>query len=104
MIRVAQIIGKTAIGGVESIIMNLYKNINRNEVQFDFFVENESMIINKDLVESMGGKVFIIPKYTKIFSFIRTLKKLLKEGNYDIVHSNMNALSVFPLMAAKRRG
>ena len=64
MIRVAQIIGKTAIGGVESIIMNLYKNINRNEVQFDFFVENESMIINKDLVESMGGKVFIIPKYT----------------------------------------
>ena len=104
MIRVAQVIGKTAMGGVESIIMNLYKNIDRSEVQFDFFVENESMIINKEKIEAMGGKVIIIPKYTKIFTFVKTLKKLFQKGHYDIVHSNMNALSVFPLMAAKKAG
>lgn len=104
MIRVAQIIGKTAMGGVEAIIMNLYKNIDRSKVQFDFFVENESMIINKKLIESLGGKVIIIPKYTKPFTFVRTLKRLFQEGQYDIVHSNLNALSVFSLMAAKKAG
>ena len=39
-----------------------------------------------------------------MFKYIKELKRLLKEGNYDIVHSNMNALSVFPLYAAKKAG
>ena len=35
---------------------------------------------------------------------MKTLEKLFKEGNYDIVHSNMNAISVFTLKAAKKAG
>ena len=38
-IRVAQVIGKAAEGGVESMIMNLCRNINHKEAVFDFFVE-----------------------------------------------------------------
>lgn len=103
-IRVAQILGAANAGGVESMIMNLYRNIDRTKVEFDFYVENTCPIINQNEIEQMGGKVIIIPKYTHIFSYLKTLKKLLKKGNYDIVHSNMNALSVFPLWAAKKAG
>ena len=100
IIRVAQVIGKANSGGVESCIMNYYRHIDKTKVQFDFFVENTCKIIRKDKIEEMGGRVVIIPPYTKIFKYIKELKRLFTEGNYDIVHSNMNALSVFTLFAA----
>lgn len=104
IIRVAQIIGIAGTGGVESVIMNYYRHIDKTKIQFDFFVESDSIIIDKKFIESMGGKVVIIPPYKKIFKFIKELVRLLKEGNYDIVHSNMNALSVFSLFAASLAG
>lgn len=104
IIRVAQVIGMATDGGVESCIMNYYKNVDHNRVQFDFFVESTSKIINKEIIESMGGRLIIIPHYTHVFKYIKFLKKAFKEGNYDIVHSNMNALSVFTLYAAKKAG
>lgn len=100
VIRVAQVIGMAVNGGVESCIMNYYRHIDKTKVQFDFLVESTSNIIDKDKIEAMGGKVIIIPPYTKIFKYIKELKRIFKEGNYDIVHSNMNALSVFTLFAA----
>ena len=103
-IRVAQVIGMAINGGTESFVMNYYKYIDRNKVQFDFFVESTSKIINKDIIENMGGKVIIIPSYKNVFKYMRTLKKLFKDGNYDIVHSHMNTLSVFTLRAAKKAG
>ncbi len=103
-IHVAQIIGKCINGGVESFVMNYYKNMDRNLVIFDFYIENESDIINKKVVDKLGGKIFITPKYTNLFKYIIFLRKKFRENNYDIVHSNMNALSIFPLFAAKLAG
>lgn len=104
VIKVAQIIGPAIDGGTEAFAINYYRNIDRTKVQFDFFVESESKIIRKDKIEAMGGKVVIIPSYKHLFKYIKTLEKLFKEGQYDIVHSNMNALSVFTLYAAKKAG
>lgn len=101
-IRVAQVIGTAKAGGVESIIMNLYQNIDRKQVTFDFFVENTCPIIDEDKIKKLGGNVITIPHYTNVFKYVRTLKKLFIQGKYDIVHSNMNALSVFTLLAAKK--
>lgn len=103
LIRVAQIIGK-GDGGVASIIMSLYRAIDKTKVQFDFFVESESKIINREEIESMGGKVIIIPSYSHVFKYMKTLKKLFVQGKYDIVHSNMSTLSVFSLRAAEKAG
>lgn len=103
-IRVAQIIGKAINGGTESFAMNYYSHIDRSKVQFDFFVESTSKIIDREKIDSLGGRVVLIPSYTHIFKYIKTLKKLFKDGGYDIVHSNMNALSVFALYAAKKAG
>ncbi len=103
-IRVAQIIGRAGEGGVESMIMNLYRNIDHSQVVFDFFVESTSIIIKKEEIESYGGKVIIIPSYKHISKFKKTLKNEFLSGNYDIVHSNMNALSFISLKIAKKCG
>ena len=103
-IKVAQVIGNAVAGGVESVIMNLYKNIDRDKIQFDFFVEQPSTIIDEIEIKKMGGNIIIIPSYKRPLHYIKELAKLFREGDYDIVHSNMNALSVFTLKAAKKAG
>lgn len=103
-IRVAQVIGKACNGGVEACIMNYYAHIDRSKVQFDFLVESTSKIVDREKIEAMGGKVVIIPSYKNPFKYMKVLTLLFKSGEYDIVHSNMNTLSVFTLRAAKRAG
>lgn len=100
-IRIAQIMGKWVGGGVEAVVMNYYRHIDRTKVQFDFICDDDSTCIPKEEIEKLGGKVILIPPYQKVFKYHKELKKVLIEGNYKIVHSHINALSVFSLWAAK---
>lgn len=103
-IRIAQVIGKWLGGGVESVVMNYYRNIDRNKIQFDFFCDEDSTNIPYEEIEKLGGKVILIPPYQKVISYQKKLQEILKESNYKIIHSHINTLSVFPLKAAKKAG
>lgn len=103
-IRVAQIIGKWLGGGVESVVMNYYRHIDRTKIQFDFICDEDSTNIPYGEIEKMGGKVILIPPYQKVFKYHKKLKEVLKSGGYKIVHSHINTLSVFSLFAAKCAG
>lgn len=103
-IRVAQIMGYMNGGGVESVVINYFRHIDRSVVQFDFIVCEGSSMIPWEEVESLGGRVFVVPPYSRILEFQATLKKLFWEQGWKIVHSHMNALSVFSLRAAERAG
>ena len=103
-VRVAQIMGKWVGGGVEAVVMNYYRNIDRNKIQFDFICDDDSTCIPKEEIENLGGKVILIPPYQKVLKYHKELKKVLKEGHYKIVHSHINTLSVFSLFAAKCAG
>ena len=103
-IRVASVIGRYIGGGVEAVTINYYRNIDKNKVQLDFICDEDSTNIPYEEIERMGGKVIIIPSYSKPFKYHKALKRILKEGNYKIIHSNINTLSVFSLFAAKCAG
>ena len=100
-IRVAQVIGKWLGGGVESVVMNYYRHIDRNKIQFDFICDDDSTNIPYDEIEKLGGRVILVPPYQKVFKYQKELKRIFKENKYKIVHSHINTLSVFPLYAAK---
>ena len=103
-IRVASVIGRYIGGGVEAVTINYYRNIDKNKIQLDFICDEDSTNIPYEEIEKMGGKVIIIPSYSKPFKYHKELKIVLKEGNYKIIHSNINTLSVFSLFAAKCAG
>lgn len=103
-IRIAQIIGKWVGGGVEAVVMNYYRHINHSKIQFDFLCDEDSTNIPYEEIESLGGRVILIPPYQKINKYIKELTKILKDGNYKIVHSHINTLSVFSLYCAKKAG
>ena len=100
-IRIAQIMGKWVGGGVEAVVMNYYRHIDKSKIQFDFICDEDSTNIPYDEIKKLGGKVILIPPYQKLFKYHKVLKRVLKEGKYKIVHSHINTLSVFSLWAAK---
>lgn len=101
ILRVVHIIGKVEMGGVQAVVMNYYRNIDKTKVQFDFIIDgyNETPIDKE--IESMGGKVYKIEPYEKnIFKNMLQCYKIFKTNKYTIVHCHLNTLSVFPLFVA----
>lgn len=103
-IRVAQVIGKLKAAGVESVINNYYRHIDRNKYQFDFIIDSDSECEPSQELMDMGARYYVIPPYQKLPQYMRALVMLFRKNQYQIVHSNMNSLSVFSLCAAKIAG
>lgn len=100
-IRVLQILGQVNNGGVEAVIMNYYRHIDKTKVQFDFVVHKGSNSKYIDEVQRSGAKVYEITPYSQnILLFTYEIYKIIKTEGYTLVHSNMNALSGFPLFVA----
>lgn len=101
MIRVAQIMGKMENGGVEAVVMNYYRHIDRNNIQFDFIVDNDSSCPQEQEILSLGGRIIRIAPYQSIVANMRDLKRLFKENRYKIVHAELTTMSVLSLAVAK---
>lgn len=104
MIRIAQVMGFMDGGGVEQVVMNYYRHIDRSRVQFDFLVCEGSGMVPRDEIKSMGGRVIMVPPYRQLHSYMGEMVRLFRTERWPIVHSHVNALSVFPLCAAKHAG
>ena len=76
-IVIAQIMGKWIGGGVEAVVMNYYRHIDRNKIQFDFICDEDSTNIPYDEIEKLGGRVIIVPPYQHIFEYLKKLKQIV---------------------------
>lgn len=91
MKRVLNINYDFILGGVETSIMNIYRNIDRKYIQFDFLITNSSPVYFKEEIERLGGRIFYINKKDRLInslSFIFKLYKLLKQYPYYAIHSH----------------
>lgn len=103
-IRVAQMMTDMNYGGVEMVVMNYYRHIDRTKVQFDFFALEGSAVPQREEIERLGGRVYIVPKYTHLSAYEKEIIRLFRQNQYKIVHSHMNTLSVFSLWGAQKAG
>lgn len=104
MIRVAVVMGKMHSGGKKNLVMEYYRNIDKNLIQFDFICDKDSNSIPREEIEASGGKIFIVEPYQKLFSHQKQLYRIFKENDYKIVHSYNNTLNIFSLFIAKLAG
>lgn len=96
--------GKMLGGGVEAVVMNYYRHIDKNRVQFDFLVDSDSIFVPREEIEMLGGRVFEVPPYQHLHAYMRHIEAIFAQEGWPIVHSHINTLSVFPLRAAARAG
>ncbi len=102
-IRVLHVVVNMERGGAETLLMNVYRNINRSKVQFDFLTCQEG-VFDKEIQE-MGGRVHRIPYVSKVghLGYMKALNKFFQEhDHYAIVHSHLDKMSGFVLRAAKK--
>ena len=94
-------------GGAETMIMNYMRNINRDEISFDFLTNRDYRAAYEDEIESLGGKVYhMSPQLPGHFrKYKKEMKEFLKEhAEYKIIHSNLEERSYLPLKIAKKMG
>lgn len=107
MIRILQCVNNMHRAGLETMLMNYYRNIDREKVQFDFLMHREERSDYDDEIESLGGRIFRAPRlYPQNYpAYFRFMEEFFREHpEYQIVHSHIDAMSYFPLLAAKRAG
>ena len=81
-VRVLCVFSTLDRGGAESMCMNLYRHIDREKVQFDFLLRDNTRTHYWDEIEGMGGRIFTTPPYPKkAFSNYIVTKKQLIENN-----------------------
>lgn len=101
--RVLQVGMHDKIGGVETFLMNYYRNIDRDKIQFDFINMYDKLCFQDEIVE-LGGKIYNVPNVKKKpIKYYKELVKIIKENKYNIVHVNMLSMAnILPIIAAKR--
>lgn len=105
MIRVLQCVNDMHRAGLETMLMNYYRNIDRSKIQFDFLTHRPERSDYDNEIENLGGKMYYAPRlypqnYPAYFKFMKTFYK--KHPEYLIVHSHIDSMSYLPLLAAKR--
>lgn len=97
MIRIAIIAGVLHSGGKRNLIMEYYRHIDREKVQFDFICDSDSNGVPTQEIESLGGRVFLVAPYKQLVPHMKETYKILKENNYPIIHAFDNTLNLFPM-------
>ena len=101
-IRIAQIMGKMNRGGVESVVMNYYRAIDKSRIQFDFFVDEDSAFPQRAELEKAGAGIYFLPPYSRMWAWQKRLYELLRHNNYAVIHCHINTMNFFPLFTAWR--
>jgi len=100
IIRVAQVVGKLASAGVETVVNNYYRHMDHNKIRFDYIIDSDSDYTSSEEMKALGARYFIIPPTKELIARIKALEELFKENHYQIVHSHMNTLNMPVLYAA----
>ena len=103
-LRIAQVLNRMDSGGIEAVVMNYYRHIDRNRIQFDFYFAANSTFPQREELERLGAGVFLVPPYNHPFAYHQTLYHAFKKRKYAIVHAHLSTMSVFALFAAWRAG
>lgn len=107
MIRVLQCVNNMHRAGLETMLMNYYRHIDRTQIQFDFLTHRPEKSDYDDEIEALGGRVYHAPRlypqnYPAYFAYMKRF--FADHPEYKIVHSHIDSMSFFPLLAAKMAG
>lgn len=105
-IRVLQVFAKLGRGGAETMIMNYYRRIDRDKVQFDFVVRSKERMDYEDEIESLGGRIYHVADFKpyNIPLLIKQAKKIFDNTDYKIIHGHLIEAGFFIFREAHMRG
>ena len=106
-IRIVHNIASLHLGGSQAFVMNMYRNIDRSKVQFDFVVTPETKEGFYDEITNLGGKIFSCPRYkgTNHIQYNKWWDDFFNEHpEYKVIHGHVRSTASIYLKIAKRHG
>lgn len=106
-IRIVHNIASLHLGGSQAFVMNMYRNIDRSKVQFDFVVTPETKEGFYDEITNFGGKIFSCPRYkgTNHIQYNKWWDDFFNEHpEYKVIHGHVRSTASIYLKIAKRHG
>ena len=95
MQRGLQVIGSLGYAGVEAVVMNYYRHINREQIQFDFITCSPKPERYDEEINQLGGRIFRLPSRSRRpLEYMKSLYGVIRENNYQIVHVHQNSASM----------
>ncbi len=104
MIRILQVFTIMGRGGAESMIMNYYRNMDREKVQFDFLVHRQEEGAFDKEIKSLGGSIYRLSPINPFFpgNYYQELRTFFKEHKeYTVIHSHLNTFTSFVFKIAE---
>lgn len=105
--RVLHVIGAMDRGGAETLIMNVYRNIDRSILQFDFLVHETRDCDFDSEIRALGGSIFSIDRLNGLntFSYIKQCRDFFRRHHsYCAVHVHIGSSAYFVIKEAKKFG
>ena len=105
-IRVLHVLHSMHCGGAETLLMHLYRGMDREQVQFDFLVNVPEPMFYEAEIERLGGHIYRMPFLTKVTPpvYTRNLYRFFKAHPYPVVHSHLETTTGLILREARRAG
>lgn len=105
MIRVLHYGMSSNLGGIEMFIMNVYRNIDRNKIQFDFLKFTDTIPFEKEILE-LGGRIYqVTPRSKSMSKCKKDIQDILDKKEHTILHAHINTCSfIQPILLAKQNG
>lgn len=106
-IRVLHVLGATNIGGAESRIMDMYRNIDKEKVQFDFLVHTDKECFFNKEIRELGGRIYSVPRFRmyNYFAYKKALETFFDAHcEFKAVHGHMTSTAAIYLPIAKKAG
>ena len=105
-IRILQVVTIMNRGGLETMLMNYYRTIDKDKIQFDFLVQREENGSYDEEIQYLGGHIYKIPSFNplKHKKYLHAIDDFFKKNHkkYKIVHTHNNALGMYVLRSAKK--
>ncbi len=102
-IKVLHVFGGMNRGGAETLIMNVYRNINREKFHFDFAVGTMEKCDYDDEIISLGGNIYHLSEKGghDVRIYYNNLNQLLRSNKYDVIHSHIHYFSGVTLLIGR---
>ena len=105
-VRVLHVVTYMGCGGLETMLMNYYRKIDRSKIQFDFLVHRDFEADYNKEIRDLGGRIYKLPRLNPLSkTYLKELNCFFKaHKEYKIVHSHLDCMAGIPLKYAKRNG
>ncbi|MDW0116282.1 glycosyltransferase family 1 protein [Sporosarcina thermotolerans] len=106
-VRILHVLGELNRGGAETMVMNLYRSIDRNRLQFDFIIHGDGVYDYTQEILSLGGRIYKVKRYNgkNHIGYVKAWKSFFgKYPEYKIIHGHVRSTASIYLSLAKKNG